>query len=383
MNEDERREQNEDGLEDAINSINSRKKTRARRYVLLTLITVLFIIFCYSVMMLLFYKPAVDTDPPFNTDTASENTSVPVIAGETDGRREDVYNILIAGLDDISNSTDVIMIASLDIKNGSASVIQIPRDTYINKDKATYKVSRINAVYAAAYNYETKRGVKAGEARETAIKALCDVIEQNLCIVIDRYAVLTIEGFSDIIDKLGGVEFDVPFDMKYSDPEQDLYIDLKAGKQILDGDKAAQFIRYRYGYANADIGRIEKRADFLKAVAAQLKEKPFSALEGVVSAVVGDCLSTTVGINDAIYFLRGAYGISTDNITIETLAGGSPTDMDTGVISPYYVMKRYMALEQVNALVNVYTWDVEDVYFDAKRLFTSGHELFDNYYYQK
>ena len=379
MNEDEKREQNESGLEDAINTIKDRKKTRTRRYALITVFTVLAAILCYSVLMLVFYKPPVETDPPFNTETGAEAATVPAISGNTDGRREDVYNILIAGLDDISNSTDVIMVASLDIKNGSASVLQIPRDTYINKNAATYKVSRINAVYAAAYNYEINRGKSADYARKTAADALCDIIEQNLCIVIDRYAVLTIEGFSDIIDKLGGVEFDVPTDMKYSDPEQGLFIDLKAGVQILDGDKAAQFIRYRR-YSNADIGRIEKRADFLKAVAAQLKAKPFSALEGVVSAALSDCLSTTVGFNDAVFFLKGAYGIPLDGITIETLVGGSPVDEDSGVPLSYYVMIRRKALEQINALVNVYDWDIKDEFFDAKRIFTSGSGLIDEYY---
>ncbi len=384
MNEEERREQSETGLESAMNNLRSGKRSRAKRYVLITLITVAALLLCYAVIMLVFYRPPVNDKPPFDTETHSDSASVPAISGNTDGRREDVYNILVAGLDDISNSTDVIMICSLDLKNGAASVLQIPRDTYINKNVATYKVSRINAVYAAAYNYEVNhKGKKADEARTTAINALCDVVEQNMCVVIDRYAVLTIDGFSDIINKIGGVEFDVPFDMKYSDPEQDLYIDLKAGKQLLDGDRAAQFVRYRYGYSNADIGRIEKRADFLRAVAVQLKQKPLSALEGVISAVIGDCLSTDVGLNDAVYFLRGAYGIDVENVTIETLAGGSPVDMSSGVVSPYYVMKRYRALEQINDLMNVYNWDIEDSFFDSKRLFTSGNESFDNYYYQK
>ena len=356
MNEEEKNERGESGLESAINTINARKKTRTRRYIIITLVTVLFILLCYMTLMLIFYKPGVSAAPPFDTDRSTESVSVPAISGSVEGRREDVYNILVAGLDDISNSTDVIMIVSLDLKNDRASVLQIPRDTYINKNVATYKVSRINAVYAAAYNYEVNRGAKAEPARKAAAEALCDVIEKNLCVVIDRYAVLTIDGFSDIIDKIGGVEFDVPFDMNYSDPEQGLYIDLKAGRQTLDGDKAAQFIRYRYGYSNADIGRIEKRAEFLMAVAAELKEKPFSALEGVISAALGDCLSTTVSIADAVYFLRGAYGIPLDGIEIETLSGGSPTDMNSGVISPYYVIKRDHALEQINSLVNVYNW---------------------------
>ena len=71
---------------------------------------------------------------------------------------------------------------------------------------------------------------------------------------IDRYAITTFEGFEQAIDAIGGVEMDVPYDLQYSDPYQDLEIDIKAGERVLDGEHALQFVRFRSGYATGDIG---------------------------------------------------------------------------------------------------------------------------------
>lgn len=56
---------------------------------------------------------------------------------------------------------------------------------------------------------------------------------------------------------------DVPFDMKYTDKNTNLYIDLKKGEQVLDGDQAVQFIRYRKGYKTGDYGRVEAQQQFM------------------------------------------------------------------------------------------------------------------------
>ena len=63
-------------------------------------------------------------------------------------------------------------------------------------------------------------------------------------IPVNYYARINLEGFRNIIDILGGVEFNVPFDMLYDDPAQNLHISLEKGLQILDGVKAEQLVRF-------------------------------------------------------------------------------------------------------------------------------------------
>ena len=74
---------------------------------------------------------------------------------------------------------------------------------------------------------------------------------------VDGYVEVNLEAFVEIIDLMGGVTFDVPQRMYYSDPSQNLYIDLYPGEQTLTGDQAIGVVRYRSGYAAGDIRRTE------------------------------------------------------------------------------------------------------------------------------
>ena len=74
---------------------------------------------------------------------------------------------------------------------------------------------------------------------------------------------VNLEAFRETVDLVGGVEFDVPQDMYYQDPTQNLHIDLKAGKQLLDGEKAMELVRFRKGYASQDIQRTKVQQEFL------------------------------------------------------------------------------------------------------------------------
>ena len=86
------------------------------------------------------------------------------------------------------------------------------------------------------------------------------------------------EALKVLVDEIGGVYFDVPIDMHYTDRRQNLYIDLKAGYQLLDGDKAEQVVRFRhnsdgttypYEYGGEDLGRMRTQRAFLTALIEQ------------------------------------------------------------------------------------------------------------------
>nr|MBQ4320133.1 LCP family protein [Clostridia bacterium] len=179
----------------------------------------------------------VETDTPLPDDegVAVETTEPaaqrPVIEDHT--RREGMFNFLVIGRDSVAFNTDVIMLISYDTVGGEVTVMQIPRDTYIEANGKAYK---INALYAAMYNK-----AKFGSSKDPLYDGMVgfvEALEMNMYIQIDYWAVVKLDGFSKIVDSIGGVEVDIPFAMDYDDPDQNLHIHLKPGVQTLDGKQA-------------------------------------------------------------------------------------------------------------------------------------------------
>ncbi|SNS34764.1 transcriptional attenuator, LytR family [Anaerovirgula multivorans] len=166
----------------------------------------------------------------------------------TNGR----INILIFGVDaqDSSNTkgtrADSIMLLSIDSSAKNPVLISIPRDTRVAIDgrKSQEKVN-----HAHAYG---------------GVELLTNTVEDFLGIPIDYYAKINYKAVEEIVDALGGITLEVPVDMKYKDPYADppLEIDISKGLQTLDGGQALQFLRFRSGYANQDLGRVEAQQQF-------------------------------------------------------------------------------------------------------------------------
>lgn len=175
-----------------------------------------------------------------------KNQNVKKIDKVTDSR----INILLLATDKGGLLTDTIMLASIDTKRKTFNVLSVPRDTRVTI--GSNPNNKINAVYASA---------KEGER----VDAIISKIKELTGLPIHYYAVVHPDGFRNIIDILGGVYIDVPQRMKYSDPDQGLYIDLQPGYQLLDGDKAEQFCRFR-SYPTGDLGRVEAQQNFIKAL---------------------------------------------------------------------------------------------------------------------
>ena len=169
-------------------------------------------------------------------------------SGVIDDIEPDRINTLVLATDKGGLLTDTVMLASVNTKTKKINLLSIPRDTLVKYNGRTLM---INAVYG--------RG-KEGERHNATI----EVVREITGLPINYYVVVKPDGFRNVIDALGGVYIDVPQDMEHHDPTpgQDLHIGLKKGYQLLDGDKAEQFTRFR-GYPNADLGRIEAQQMFL------------------------------------------------------------------------------------------------------------------------
>ena len=163
---------------------------------------------------------------------------------EMEGVTENQTNILLIGVDGSEQMcADTLMLLSLNRTDNSLAVLSIPRDTLITTDKQDNKIAHL---------------MTGGDDQK-----IIDAVTNNLEISVNYYARINLEGFRNIIDILGGVEFNVPFDMLYDDPAQNLHISLEKGLQILDGVKAEQLVRYRSGYPEGDIARVQMQQNFI------------------------------------------------------------------------------------------------------------------------
>ncbi len=270
-------------------------------------------------------------------------------------RREGVYNFLLVGYDKLAHLTDVIMLAQYDVNKGSVNIVQFPRDTYARYNEKKSAYHKMNGALSY-YKWDLEK--------------LTAFLETNLCIDIDYYASIDLKAFVNIVDAIGGVELNVPADMFYEDPAQNLYINLKKGYQTLDGKKAEQFVRFRSGYVQADIGRTNAQKIFMTAFIKKFQE---SVTVSTVAKVCGQMIKyaeTNIGIDEFIYFAKAAMSIDLNSIQMMTLPG---SDIRENITSGtwYYVLSRSTMHEVVNKYLNVYTIDIPEQIFDQNRMFTN------------
>lgn len=184
------------------------------------------------------------------------------VVGETSEEIDNLEPISALILGSSQNMTDTIMIAKYNPKTQQAYLLSIPRDTFVGTSKTSAKASdKINSLYQGKYPEKTLAAVN----KLTGLD-------------IKYYVVVDTEALKALVDSIGGVYFDVPIDMKYTDKKQNLYINLKKGYQKLDGDKAEQLVRFRHNqngttysteYGDNDIGRMKTQRNFLKAIMKQ------------------------------------------------------------------------------------------------------------------
>lgn len=223
-------------------------------------------------------------------------------------------NILIVGGDSSSGNTDTIMIMNYNPSTTEINFLSVPRDTRVSIS-GTYK--RINYAYPSGGSDLIK-----------------NVIWDLMDLKIDRYIFLDLSAFRDIIDILGGVEFTVPVDMKYTDKAQNLYIDLKAGKQTLNGAKAEQLIRFRKPdpdqelpdnfsdyYSGSDINRIKTQQDFFRELIRQ--KATFSNLPKVfkVLEVIFERVKTDFTLDELLGFVYNIDSIDIEKVKMFVLSG--------------------------------------------------------------
>lgn len=155
---------------------------------------------------------------------------------------KDPINYLVLIKEASGLNTDSIIIANYNPVTRQISLLTVPRDTRASEG-ASYK---INASYYLGVNkFERSKELTTVEQKQKAVEYAVQSISNLTDINIDYYIYLEIDTIKEIINRVGGVYFDVPADLKYNDPTQNLHINLKKGYQLLNGDKAEQLLRFR------------------------------------------------------------------------------------------------------------------------------------------
>ena len=231
---------------------------------------------------------------------------------KADGERKsrDFYTVLILGRDTGGGgNTDTMLLASYDVTNQKAAVMSIPRDTMVN---VSWDVKKINSVY------------NMNGGGEKGIQALYKEIAQLVGFEPDYQVIVEWEAVGRIVDAIGGVYFDVPYNMNYHDPYQDLVIEQAKGYRLLDGDDAMQVIRWRKnddGSGVGDDGRMRIQQDFLKAMIKQLMQ-PSNVLNiGKLSRVFQESVETDLSFQEILWFGQQAVsgGLGVENVEFFTM----------------------------------------------------------------
>ncbi len=239
--------------------------------------------------------------------------SILFLAGSFLGTNDNHVRFLLLGIDSkdynqvSSVRSDTIMIVDMNTSSGEINIISIPRDTRatIEGRKSPEKINHSFAYGGPELTLATVRNL--------------------LGIELDQYVLADYKLVSDFVDLIGGVEIYVPMDMKYSDPVADppLHIDLKEGDQTLDGDKALQYLRFRKGYKDADLGRVRAQQDFMKELISQtVRPGNIPKIPGMIG-IYSDNMETNIGFGEMLLYGFQSLRLDMDNISSHTLPGSA------------------------------------------------------------
>ena len=310
------------------NKRNKRKKKKTWKIVLL-IVLIIFIIFA-GIFAYRTYK-----------NGGGLSGMLATVVGHDENTKKDLkeIKILIMGVSTSieADLTDTIMVASYNPNTQKANLLSIPRDTYTGKYKSKATASqKINALY----------NLYGGP--EKTLEAINEITGLD----IQYYVVVKTEALIELVDAIGGVDFNVPIDMKYDDTSQDLHIDLKAGEQKIDGKKAEQLLRFRHSnyekgimttypseYGNDDFGRMRTQRDFIVATLKQTL-KPSNIFKiGQILEIANKNVETNLDMSLAKDYIPYAVEFNADDMQTATLPGTTPDLKETNNVSVFVVDK--------------------------------------------
>lgn len=330
-----------------VSGLDRGQKTRYRLFQFLVVLAVLAIAVCLAARAWI-TLPTVPNLPSGTVTTEEgdmtfDGAELPNVAKS--GRKDGVYTFLLVGQDTGGGgNTDTMLLVTFDSVNKEVHGMSLPRDTMINSSHSGAG-HRLNAVY----NYN--KGSDPDTQMEKGITALKREVGKLTGIIPDFYVVVQWEAVGELVDAIGGVDYDVPIDMYYYDPSQGLNISIPAGMQHLDGETAVKVVRFRSGYPTADIGRIGTQQDFLMSVAGQMLTLGNIPNLPTFIDIFEKYVTTNLSAANISFFARQFLMCKSEDINFHT-APGNGGDSVKG--NSYYALYVDEWLEMVNECLNPY-----------------------------
>ncbi|HTV92719.1 MAG TPA: LCP family protein [Verrucomicrobiae bacterium] len=222
-------------------------------------------------------------------------------------------NLLVLGYQDDEATTDTIILAHLDVDRRTATLVSIPRDSWVPIPNHGH--DKINAAYAYGGPKMSARVVSAllGGAP------------------IDAIIALQPEGAAQIVDAMGGLNVDVDETMNYDDDNGDLHIHLKKGEQYLTGSQVAGYLRFRHD-PSSDFGRMKRQQQVLKLMLDQISQpQNWAKLPRIMKFVRKD-MQSTLSDQQLLALLEVYRDVPEDNVRAFTLPGKAGWVGDASVV---------------------------------------------------
>jgi len=255
------------------------------------------------------YTTAVDPN-------TGKETTVPVeVPDNFSDLKKEYYTFLLIGQDTYGGgNTDTMMLCSYDVPNQKLNVMSLPRDTLIDYNGTQVMLNSVYNRAGGKKNYEK------------AIEALTVEVGQLTGVYPNFHVIVQWDAFGELVDAIDGVDFDVPRNMKYDDPTQNLHIRQAKGFRHLSGNDAMQVIRWRHnndgsGYPNADLGRVQTQQALMKAIIAKcLDPSVLLSNLGEYITIFQKNVQTNLSVSNMTYFGKSAIsGLSMDNVVFATM----------------------------------------------------------------
>lgn len=235
------------------------------------------------------------------------------ILGHNSKTAEKLGTVYIVVTGESQNLTDSIMLCAYNPKTQQASMMSIPRDTFTGSNqKKAIASDKINTLYQ--------------KSPEKLLQEINEITGLN----IKYYVNVDTKGLREVIDAIGGIYFDVPIDMDYDDPTQNLRIHLKKGYQLLDGDKAEQVVRFRHNndgtsypssYGDNDIGRMKTQREFVKVLIKQITNKNLLKNSKEYIQIAKKNVTTNFNLDKILDYLPYIIDFNMENLKTTTLPG--------------------------------------------------------------
>lgn len=244
------------------------------------------------------YDVAVETDSNGVDETVSDDglDLTQIIEGQ--------YTILFLGFDESGKLSDVDWVFQIDLKTQTMNVLQIPRDTFV-PDCTSASTGKFNSVY------------QNGDSEVSPIQRVVNAVQDNFGFAIDAYVTLQCGDIVDIVDSIGGIPITLPQRIVY---EADKI--LEAGSQTLTGQQSEWFVRFRHGYDEGDIGRVQAQRIFMAAVFSKAFDmgtvETYKALKTVYD---NKWIATNLSVDDIGKLCNLMSVLSMDNVSVYMVPG--------------------------------------------------------------